>query len=58
MSDSGWPRARTIAYWALTLIVGWEMVAGSMWDLLQIEYGRRVAEHLGYPPYLGFILGV
>jgi hypothetical protein len=57
MSESRWSRARTIAYWALTLIVSWEMVAGSMWDLLQIEYGRAVSDHLGYPHYLGFILG-
>lgn len=50
-------RSRTAAYWTLTLIVTWEMVAGSMWDLLQIEYVRAVLTHLGYPLYLLFILG-
>jgi DoxX-like protein len=48
---------RAIAYWAATLIVTWEMVAGSMWDLLRIEYVRGVLEHLGYPQYLLLILG-
>jgi hypothetical protein len=48
---------RAIAYWTLTLIIGWEMVAGSMWDLLRIEYVRGILEHLGYPQYLLLILG-
>src|SRR5262245_40671873 len=51
-------KIRTIAYWFFTVIVAWEMVAGSMWDLLQIEYVRGVFDHLGYPHYLLFILGV
>ena len=49
---------RAIAYWTLTLIIGWEMIAGSMWDLLRIEYTRSVLDHLGYPHYLLLILGV
>jgi hypothetical protein len=32
------------------------MVAGSLWDALQIEYVRVVLTHLGYPLYLLFIL--
>ena len=48
---------RAIAYWTLTLIIGWEMIAGSMWDLLQIEYTRGILDHLGYPHYLLIILG-
>ena len=50
-------RVRTVGYWVLTVIVVWEMVAGSMWDLLRIEYTRGVFTHLGYPHYLLFILG-
>jgi hypothetical protein len=49
---------RTIAYWIVTLIVAYEMIAGSMWDLLQIEYVQDVLRHLGYPLYLLLILGV
>jgi hypothetical protein len=51
-------RVRTIAYWTCTGIVAYEMVAGSLWDLLRIEYVRVVFAHLGYPLYLLTILGV
>jgi hypothetical protein len=50
-------RVRTIAYWFLTAVVAWEMIAGSMWDLLQIEFVRTVFTHLGYPHYLLLIIG-
>jgi hypothetical protein len=33
------------------------MVAGSLWDLLRIEYVRDVMTHLGYPLYMLSILG-
>ncbi|HJZ85784.1 MAG TPA: DoxX family protein [Polyangia bacterium] len=49
---------RTIGYWTCTAIIAWEMVAGSMWDLLRIEYTRGVFTHLGYPHYLLLIIGV
>lgn len=49
---------RTIGYWFFTLVVSYEMVAGAVWDLLQIEYVRAVFTHLGYPHYLLTILGV
>jgi len=51
-------RGRIVGYWIFTLIVAWEMVAGSLWDLLRIEYVRVVLTHLGYPLYLLLILGV
>jgi hypothetical protein len=51
-------RARTIAYWTFTLLVAFEMVAGSLWDLLQIEFTRVSMAHLGYPPYFPYITGV
>src|SRR5262245_30749950 len=41
-----------------TLTIAFEMVAGSMWDLLRIEYVRVVLTDLGYPLYLLTILGV
>src|SRR5262245_32169348 len=34
------------------------MVAGSLWDLLRIEWVRVVMTDLGYPHYLLLILGV
>jgi len=48
----------TVAYWIATLIVADEMLAGSIWDLLHIEYVRVVLTHLGYPLYLLNILGI
>ena len=50
-------RVRTIGYWLCTLIVAWEMIAGSIWDLLRIEYVRVVMTHLGYPLYFLSIIG-
>src|SRR5262249_1016524 len=51
-------RGSTAAYWMCTLVIAWEMAAGSMWDLLQINYVRAVFTHLGYPHYMLFIIGV
>jgi hypothetical protein len=50
-------RLRIVGYWFFTLTVAWEMVAGSIWDLLQIDYVRGVMTHLGYPLYTLTILG-
>ena len=55
---SKYTRIRVIAYWIPTLIVAWEMVAGSIWDILQIEYVRVVFNHLHYPLYVLYIIGV
>jgi hypothetical protein len=48
---------RTIAFWFFTLWLSFENVAGSIWDLLQIDYVRWVMTHLGYPHYLLLIIG-
>lgn len=49
---------RAVAYWALTIVVAFEMAAGGLWDLLRIEYVRVVLTHLGYPLYLLYIIGI
>lgn len=49
---------RTIAYWICTFVIAFEMTAGAIWGLLRIEYVRVVFAHLGYPIYLGTILGI
>jgi hypothetical protein len=48
---------RTIAFWVCTVVIADELIAGSMWDLLKVEYVRSVFTHLGYPRYLLLILG-
>ncbi len=51
-------RLRAVGYWVFTLIIALEMTAGSLWDLLRIEFVRGVFARLGYPVYLLLILGV
>jgi hypothetical protein len=49
---------RTIAFWATTFIIVFELVAGSVWNLLAIEWNVVQLRHLGYPAFLVYILGV
>ena len=57
-SRTSWRRIRTIAYWTATFVVVFELVAGSVWNLQQIEWVRVQLNHLGYPAYFTYILGV
>jgi DoxX-like family len=57
-SQSLWQRIRTISYWTFTVIIVFELVAGSVWNLLEIEWVRVQLNHLGYPPYFAYISGV
>jgi len=57
-SRSRWYQIRPIVYWSSTVVVVFELVAGSVWNLLQIEWVRVQFNHLGYPPYFAYILGV
>lgn len=49
---------RAIAYSLFTVLITFELAAGALWDLLQIEYVRVMLTQLGYPLYLLIILGV
>src|SRR5262245_32859509 len=52
-------RWRTSTYWIVTFLLVFELVAGSLWNLLQIEFVRVQNQlHLGYPRYFSYILGV
>jgi hypothetical protein len=52
-------RRRSIAYWATTIVVVWELAVGGAWDILRIPYVVGVVvEDLGYPAYFLVILGV
>ena len=57
-SRSRWDRIRIIAYWTSTVVVVSELAAGSLWNLLQIEWVRIQLNHLGYPLYFTYITGV
>src|SRR5262245_58509634 len=58
VSRSRWKRMRTIAYWTFTVLLVFELAAGSVWNLLQIEWVRAQLHHLGYPLYFAYISGV
>jgi DoxX-like family len=52
-----WNQIRSIAFWITTFVVVFELTAGSMWNLLQIECVRVQLSHLGYPDYFAYISG-
>ena len=58
LSRSRWYRIRTITYWTFTVLLVFELAAGSLWNLLQIEWVRVQLNHLGYPLYYTYISGV
>ena len=58
LSRGRWYRTRTIAYWIFTVLLVFELVAGSVWNLSQIEWVHIQLKHLGYPLYFAYILGV
>jgi|SRR5215510_7846600 len=57
LSRSRGDRIRTISYWTFTVLLVFELVAGSLWNLLQIEWVRVQLDRLGYPLYFTIILG-
>ena len=58
LSRNPWYRTRTIAYWIFTVVLVFELVAGSVWNLVEIEWVHIQLNHLGYPLYFSYILGV
>lgn len=57
-SRAYWSRIRTIAYWTFTVLLVFELVAGSVWNFFQIEWVHIQLKHLGYPLYFSYILGI
>jgi DoxX-like family len=58
LSRGRWHGIRTITYWTFTVLLVFELVAGSLWNLLQIEWVRVQLNHLGYPLFYTYIAGV
>lgn len=52
-------RAKRIAYWVVTALISFELIYGALWDfnVLNKGYIHGILDHLGYPLYLGPILG-
>src|SRR5262245_12716225 len=57
ISRSHWDRIRAISFWIFTFVVVFELTAGSVWNLQQIEWVRIQLNHLGYPLYYTYITG-
>lgn len=58
VAPTGSSRARLIAYWATTFVILCELLAGAAWDLFTIDWMEDQLNHLGYPDYFAYILGV
>jgi DoxX-like family len=48
---------RRIAFLVTTAVVVAELVAGSVWNLIPIDWVEAQLNHLGYPHFLAYILG-
>ena len=57
MNEKTKSRIKTIAFWAATFVVVFELTAGSVWNLLQIEFAHIQYSHLGFPDYFAYISG-
>src|SRR5215475_10345110 len=58
VSRSRWRLIRIVGYWTFTVLLVFELAAGTLWNLLQIEWVRVQLNHLGYPLYYTYISGV
>src|SRR5215475_12463826 len=58
VSRSRWRLIRIVGYWTFTVLLVFELAAGSVWNLLQIEWVRVQLNHLGYPLYYTYITGL
>jgi DoxX-like family len=56
-STRNWSRIRPIAFWATTFLIVFELIAGSLWNLLTIEWVEVQLHHLGFPHFFAYILG-
>jgi hypothetical protein len=46
------------AYWIVTMLVAFELVASEVWSFLDLEYVRVNLARLGYPPYFPRVLAI
>ena len=51
-------RVRPMAFWFTTVVIVFELIAGSAWNLLTIDWVEAQLDHLGYPDYFAYVLGV
>ncbi len=52
-----WPRLQAVVYWTATGVIAAEFAAGGVSDLLHLPPFAPALTQLGYPQYVGVILG-
>lgn len=57
-APTGRNRLRPIAFRLATFVIVFELIAGSAWNLLTIDWIDAQLAHLGYPDYFAQVLGV
>lgn len=57
-SGWNWSLIRPSIFWGATFVIVFELTAGSVWNLLTIEWVEVQLRHLGYPHFFAYILGV
>jgi len=58
VARTDWNRVRPIAFWLTTFVIVLELISGSAWNLLTIDWIEAQLGHLGYPDYFAYVLGV
>jgi hypothetical protein len=58
VSRSRWGRIRIVTFWTFTFLLVFELVAGSVWNRVRIEWIQVQLHHLGYPPFFAYINGL
>jgi hypothetical protein len=54
---TGRPRIRPVAFWLATFVILFELISGSAWNLVTIDWIEAQSTHLGYPDYFAHVLG-
>ena len=52
------PKTIKIIYWVVTLLFSLFMLYSGISEVMQIEQGKEIMKHLGYPIYVNTIIGV
>ena len=52
------PKTIKIIYWVVTILFSLFMLYSGVSEVMQIEQGKELMKHLGYPIYVNTIIGV
>ena len=52
------PKTIKIIYWVVTILFSLFMLYSGVSEVMQIEQGKEIMKHLGYPIYVNTIIGV